>query len=426
MHVRLLGNVEVATADGWRRAGPAKQSAVLAVLAVSLNRPVNQRTLLERVWGDAPPPSGYSALYSNLARLRRLIADVPGVSIERGGDGYRLTAEPEAVDLFRMRSLAEAARRATAEGRHSEAAGLWRAAKACRHGRPLNNVEGGWVDETRRELQREWSSLLHDHFAAELECGRHTEVVAELTEAVLAHPLDERLTAVLMRALYRDGRQSEALEQFQRISRLTRTGPELRDLYRRILQQEPGLRGAASADPVPRQLPRPPGGTGRDEELRRLSGLHDGESRHGGVPLLIVTGAAGTGKTDLVLRWAADAAVDFPDGQLFHHMGQTGVSDPQDVLTGFLCALGVAAEEIPRDADERIALYRSTTADRRILVVLDDVADPAMVRPLLPGGPGSLVLVTSRNGLSGLVALNGARRLTLAADGDEALSHADG
>jgi tetratricopeptide (TPR) repeat protein len=260
-----------------------------------------------------------------------------------------------------------------------------------------------------------------------LPLGRHGEVIGELRQLADVQPLRERLHALLMLALYRDSRQARQVlvEELG-----TEPGPELRQLHQQILAADPALAptGPATAPasagaptgPALRQLPAAVAGfTGRAAELRTLARLlgQAGAGAPGTVVISAIGGTAGVGKTALALHWAHQIAAQFGDGQLYVNLRGFDPSgtpaSPAEAIRGFLDALGVPPERIPASSQAQASLYRSLLADRRILIVADNAHDEQQVRPLLPASPGSLVIVTSRNQLSGLAAADGARLLTL-------------
>ena len=244
-------------------------------------------------------------------------------------------------------------------------------------------------------------------------------------------PLVESLTAALMRAQHALGRSADALAEYNRLrTRLaeelgTDPGPELQALYRTMLRGEqapvratsPGSRPVAAV--VPAQLPADVHGfAGRVDQLGRLDALLTRpDPARTAVVISAVSGTAGVGKSTLAVRWAHRVADRFPDGQLYVNLrgfdpgGQ--VMDPTEAVRRFLEALGVEPRWIPADPDGQAALYRSQLATRRMLIVLDNARDIAQVRPLLPGAPTCLVLVTSRNQLTGLIATDGAHPIPL-------------
>ncbi|MEV0678712.1 BTAD domain-containing putative transcriptional regulator [Actinosynnema sp. NPDC050436] len=423
---RVLGGVEAEVGGARLDLGHAKQRGVLAVLLVEANRVVPAERLLDRVWGGDPPSRGRNTLYNYLSRLRAVLPAVDGVSLLRRSGGYTLAVDAQNVDLHRFRDLA-ARGRACDDDREAvdlldRALGSWR-------GEPVSDLDTPWARDLRATLAGELLAVELDHADLALRSGRHAGLLPGLSARAARHPLDERVAAQLMLALHRDGRQADALAHYQRVrARLaeelgTDPGPPLRVLHRQILTSDPALHAerdtgrAAAAVPVPRQLPAaPPSFTGRADELAALSAAL-GTATSGPVPVAAVGGAGGIGKTALVLHWAHDNAHRFPDGHLFvdlHGFSPAGRPvPPEEVLGGFLAALGVAPDRVPDDRDTRAALYRSLVAGRRMLVVLDNAAGTAQVAPLLPGTPTCAVVVTGRNRLASLIDRHGARHLQL-------------
>ncbi|MDT0445073.1 AfsR/SARP family transcriptional regulator [Streptomyces johnsoniae] len=429
VEIRLLGSVELRAANGARLdPGPPQQRCVLAVLAMSPGRAVTAETLIDRVWPRQPPGHVRDVLYTYISRLRRVLRRLGdgagGPVLRRGAGGYLLDVPRNAVDLHRARHLAARAAggedAARAAELLAEAAALWR-------GTPLSGLRGEWAEGVRVGLERELVTLLTDRFAQELRLARHADVVPALSAAVLDHPLAEPLAEQLMLALYRSGRQADALAAYTRTrQRLAaelgaEPGAALRRLHQRILRRDPGLGARAAAPDVrPRQLPPDVTSfTGRAAEIRELDGLLPCEGDGGGSAAVIVTvnGGAGIGKTTLAVHWAHRVAAHFPDGQLYVDLRGLGAAgeplDASDALRGILSALRVPPQRVPADLDSQAALYRSLLAGKRMLVVLDNAGDTAQCRPLLPGSPGSLAVVTSRNRLLGLVASLGARAVNL-------------
>jgi DNA-binding SARP family transcriptional activator len=432
MEFRLLGDVDVRVDGRPVDVGHTRQRCVLAALLVDANQAVPVDQLVERVWAHRVPQRARGTVYTYVARLRRALSVVDDtVGPARRPGGYVLTIDPMAVDLHRFSALLVRARAAddeTALALVEQALGLWR-------GQALAGLDTPWFDTVRAAANKHRQAAELDRNELALRLGRHHELLAELATAAEAYPLDERLAAQLMLALYRSGRQHEALNNYQRVRlRLadelgTDPGPSLRQLHQQILQADPALtvqsrtvgtpgRQAPPAAPVPRQLPVPVRHfTGRAGELATLTGLLDQAADAGGtVVISAIAGTAGIGKTALAVHWAHGVAARFPDGHLYTNLrgfdpsGQ--VTDPADVVRRFLAALNVPPQRIPTDPDAQAALYRSHIAGRRMLILLDNAHDSAQVRPLLPGAPGCLVLVTSRNQLTGLVA-DGAQPIRL-------------
>ncbi|RBM14933.1 BTAD domain-containing putative transcriptional regulator [Streptomyces sp. PT12] len=448
--IRLLGAVELRAPDGSRfELGPPQQRCVLALLAMTPGRPVTTETLIDRVWPSDPPANARDALYTYISRLRRVLGRAGGgagaPAVRRRAGGYLLDIPPDRIDLHRSRGLVRRAREAreAAVGAAGprRAAELLGEAAALWHGTPLAGLKGEWAGRARIGLERELVTLLTERFDLELRLGRHAEAVGPLSAAVLDHPLAEPLVGQLMTALYRSGRQADALAAYARARQQLRDdlgeepGGTLRELHERVLRRDPALdppapRGTPQgalpgAHEVPRARVRPsqlppdlPAFTGRHEALARLDALlprGDGGPRAAAVAT--VNGTPGIGKTALAVHWAHRVAEHFPDGQLYVDLrGFARAQDPlapSDALRGFLSALEVPPRRVPTDVDGRAALFRSALADKRMLVVLDNARDAEQVRPLLPGSPGSLTVVTSRNRLLGLVASLGARPVGL-------------
>ena len=303
-----------------------------------------------------------------------------------------------------------------------------------RRARALRDAERLWrgpvlaaelPDEARQwlcaGLDEERIAAIEERIAVELDLGHHRELVGELTDLVAAMPTRERLVAQLMLALYRDGQAAKALEvgAFAKAALAEElgidAGPEVRGMEVAILRQAPELdvpspRIEVAPIVAPAQLPLDAAAfIGRQAELDALDRMlvPDGQPDQANARIAVITGTAGVGKTALAVRWAHDVRERFPDGQLFADMRGYAAGTPTrsaDALARFLRALGVPGERVPSDIDDAAAAYRSLLADRRVLIVLDNVADAGQVRPLLPGGPGCAVVVTSRQRLDGLVA----------------------
>ncbi|PRY01610.1 AfsR/SARP family transcriptional regulator [Allonocardiopsis opalescens] len=438
MEFGVLGPVQ-AWQDGRPiEVGSPKQRCVLGLLLVDLDREVPLDRLVDAVWGDKPPRNARGGLQVHISHLRNVL---PADTIKTTPGGYLASVDPEAVDLHRFR-------RRVAEARGSDepetAAALWDEALECWRGDPLSGVGSDLIDHSVREplLEERWEAV-EARAGALLRVGRYREVISDLTRMTGEQPFRERLHVLLMAALQRGGQRAAALEVFRRARQIfidelgIEPGRELVELHGQILQDDPGLvgvspavgrgdDGAAGAPAEPGEaaapdvdfddrndLPRDtPDFTGRQEALTTL--LRVAERGAERAEVCVISGPGGVGKTALAVHAAHRLADRYPDGRFFIDLyGHSAGREPMTILAALgtlLRALGVKPQSVPETVDERAALWRALLNDRRVLVVLDNAASSAQARPLLPAAVGSLVLVTSRNDLSGLV---GARYLSL-------------
>ncbi|GGP18251.1 tetratricopeptide repeat protein [Nonomuraea glycinis] len=407
----LLGPLEIAV-NGRTAHLTGRQRGLLAALLLDAGRVVSVERLAEHLWGDDLPPSAPARLRALIAELRRALGPRGRDVILTRSPGYLLRAEAGAVDAEEFAASVESARRATEDGRHPDAADLYDRALALWRGDPFADLAGPAAQVERYRLEELRCEAAEGHGAALLETGRSRAAIPGLTRLLAEQPLRERPHALLMRALRDDGRLPDALEVYQDFrTRLVHDlgvepSGELQLLHQRMLGGRPAAETARPV-PVPRQLP--PASSrfvGRAEALRRMDADR----------VTLVVGPAGVGKTALAIHWAHAASGRFPDGQLFLDMRGFDQREPMslsEALQLLLQGCGVAAQDIPVELDAQIALYRSCLAGRRMLVILDDVAEPGQVRALLPGDPGCRAVVTSRYRLGGLAALDGVERLTL-------------
>jgi len=390
--------------------GAPQQRALLAALLLRGGRTATASELLDAVWGEDPPNTALAAMRSYAFRLRKALG--PDVLISDSG-GYALHVGPDALDSSKVERLAAEAEQVRPTD-PEQARKLLVSALELWRGEPLAGVPGPYA-ETQRAWLGEWHiGLVETRFELDLELGAHAEAVSELTALSSEHPLRERLRALLMLALYRSGRQAEALGVYADTRRLLAEelgidpSAELTDLHQRILEADPGLAAPvpATEESWPEQFVRPAqlpatvvDFTGRAAFVRELGEQLAAASEGGGVMAVsAVAGIGGVGKTTLAVHVAHGAREHFPDGQLYVDLQGTDArpADPEAVLGAFLRALGVPNPAIPDTLAERAALYRSTLAGRRVLVLLDNAYDAAQIRQLLPGTPGCAALVTSR------------------------------
>ncbi|WP_144122748.1 AfsR/SARP family transcriptional regulator [Catellatospora sichuanensis] len=424
VRIQVLG-----PAGAWRGGqpldvGPAGQRAVFGLLALHCGQALRRDDLIAGLWPDRPPPpSAANVIQTYVLRLRRVLEpDRPpraaGTVLRKAGDGYRLCLPAAAVDLLRFRDHVTAATAAQQQGRHDDAAASLAQALRQWQGAPLADIPV-LADHPRLvALAVERHEALARYGELTVAAGRPTDGLPALEEAVAGQPLNEAWHAQLIIAYQAAGRRGQAFAAYHDIRRRLAEelgvdpGAELAAAHTSLLhdtQVPPGLAV------VPAQLPADVHAfTGRAGELARLDRLL---AEPAAVPAVVVSGAPGVGKTALAVHWSHRIAPRFPDGQLYLNLrgfDPGGVAmAPADAVRRALDALGVPAERLPATTDAQAAQYRSVIAGRRMLIVADNARDPAQVRPLLPGTPGCLLLVTSRHQLAGLVAADGAHPLTL-------------
>ena len=431
LRVQLLGPVRAWRGDDELELGGPGRRAVLSMLAMRASQAVSRAELIDGLWGDDPPASAVNGLHVHVAGLRRTLEPArahraPGQVLPATGPGYLLRVDPGQVDaaaldrhLALSRARAAGGDQAGAALALDEALGLWR-------GPVLAGIPGPWAEIERVRLDELRLGGIEEQIGLMLALGAHQQAVARLAGLIREYPLRERLRGQLMVALYRCGRQADALAEFTAARQVLASelgiepGPELRRLHQQILAADPVLDPGQGPEPgsagggaaVPRQLPADVVPfLGRDRELAELD-------RHMvGPAVCVVTGTAGVGKTTLAVHWAHQVReARFPDGQLYVNLRGYDPAEPMsagDALAGVLRALGVAGREVPADTEERAARYRSLLDGRRMLIILDNAATVEQVRLLLPGTAACAAIVTSRDSLVGLVARDGARRLEL-------------
>lgn len=429
----VLGPLEARVDDQPLDLGPHKQRVLLAMLLCHANRAVSTRELLDALWHTDPPRTALKNLQVYISQLRKILSAAPqGPLIALRAPGYRIALEPSQLDALTFEDLTREGRLSLRSGNAARASALLRKALDLWRGPALSDLFAGprlQAELTRLEGRR--LVAYEDWFDAEFALGHEPDVLDELDELGRAHPMRERLRSQQMIALYRCGRQGEALAVFDEIRQaLARElglapSPALRRLYQAILSGAPsvgmGQAPDATADatriagpgPVTAHgslLPRDtPDFVGRERLLAELTAALTGDGRSG---LVVLHGLPGVGKTTLAVRAGHRLRNAFPDGQILVHMRGPG-GRPRaagDVLGELLRAFGLAAGASVRRSLDRERLLRAWLSNRRVLLVLDDAADEKQVRPLLPGAGGSAVIVTGRR----LLCLESACHLALA------------
>ncbi|MDT0328078.1 BTAD domain-containing putative transcriptional regulator [Nocardiopsis sp. DSM 44743] len=435
---------------------PGRQQVVLASLLLDLNRIVSTDQLVDVIWSHDPPETARTQVQICVSRLRRLLVPT-GAVIDTRTPGYLLRAGPEAVDVHLFRVSVRDAEILAREGRDEDAADCLREAVGSWRGPALSGLEGEILRNKAVLLDEERVAATEAYVDIELRLGRHARLLGELPDLVDRHPTRERLRAQLMLALYRSGRQADALRAYRLgrdlfIEELgLEPGTELRSLEASILRSDPALdlprapvppappvpaehrpadgpgaaddgparrdreeapTAAATPVPGPFQLPTAAADfVGRPETVAAVQEALAGGPGASGIAVLL--GRPGVGKSATAVHIAHRLADEhFPEGQLYCDLRGSG-GEPLtalNVLGRFLRALGVPGQAVPDDLDERSGMYRGIIASRRLLVVLDDAASEAQVLPLLPGRGGCGVLITSRARITGLP---GAHRIEL-------------
>lgn len=434
--------------EAWRDGtplplGPPARRAVLGLLVLCPGALTRRDRIIDLLWKDSPPRTATGLVQAHVSRIRGLLEPGKcgagtGPVLDSHGGAYRLILSGDQLDLLAFRDLAARAAAARADDDPITAAELYEDAIGLWRGDPLADVDVLSAHPGLTALKQELAGVLLTYAEVACALGQPYRVLPRLQSLADAEPMNELAHARLIIALAGAGQQAAAVGVYEDIRlRLDRElglypGKEIREAYLRVLRQDirvenggrtPALPSvpsvpAAPAHVVPRQLPAAPRGfIGRAEPLRALSRLLERNSGEtGGVIIAALTGMAGIGKTALAVHWAHRVAGRFPDGQLFVNL--RGFSPgapvaPAEAVSSFLTALGVPSARIPADTDGQAALYRTLLAGRRMLIVLDNARDAEQVRPLLPGSPGCLVLVTSRNRLTGLAAADGAHLVIL-------------
>ncbi|MGP3917395.1 BTAD domain-containing putative transcriptional regulator [Nonomuraea sp. 10N515B] len=420
MKIKLLGPLEIRDdRDMLIPVTSAKQRIILAALAFRLGEVVPVEHLVDCLWDGGPPLTARETVHSHVMRLRKLLATSQVLLTQPGG--YLLNVDMCDVDTAQVQRLRARAAQAAAGMNQQGQSALLRDALALWRGEPMTGIDSEVLRAHYvRVWEDTWCQMMEECVDAELALNRHASLVGELRFLVASHPLRERFHGQLMLALNASGQRAEALRVYQEVRRVLieelgiEPGEYLREVHRQVLNASP-----EPASMSPALLPLDVYGfVGRDPELERLDAiLAAADEQPTAVVVTVLSGAAGVGKTALAVHWAHQVSKRFPGGQLYVNLrgfDPTGSPmSPADAMRSLLEALGVPPERVPAGLAAQTGLYRSMLTGRRVLIVLDNARDSEQVRPLLPGSPGCLVLVTSRSQLSGLVAMEGAHPLFL-------------
>ncbi len=395
LEIKLLGELDVRVGGTRITFGDRRHRVVLGLLLLEPGRAIQTDRLADLVWvGEEQPRTARNAIQVSISRLRTALGEA--APIVRSGDGYAIEVPRSAIDLFQFRDLVlDVGGTATATvDLLRRACDLWRG--------PV--LDGTFSDRLRDlvcgGIAEEYVVAVERRLELEIGLGRNAAAIVELASLVRAHPQREHLIGLYMLALYRDGQQARALDVYN----------SFRDALADSLGIDPGqslqdlalsmLRGSAALSPsaieIPAQLPPSPADfTGRAEQVAIL----DRALRDRGVCL--ITGPGGSGKSTLATHVSHRVAAEFPDGQLYVELhGMTdSPAPPENVLGRFLRALGDNSVVAPQSLDEYVSRFRTLTAHRRILFVLDDAGSAAQIRSLLPGSSTCAVLITSRKRL---------------------------
>ncbi|MFF3493499.1 BTAD domain-containing putative transcriptional regulator [Streptomyces sp. NPDC002795] len=442
LHFALLGPPQAWRGDDGLELGPVREQALLVALLSRPGRTVSRQQLLDGVWGTEPPGTGTRVIPVYVHRLRRRLdvhAETRSV-IETVRGGYRFAPGSACVDVARWEESVAEGHAAKNSGDPDGAVDAWSRALELFRGEPLAGIPGPFAEGERLRLAEQRLLAVQEKVDCQLRSGRHAEALAELFSLTTAHPYNEALATLLMRALHAANRQADALDVYATVRRRlvdeqgVEPGAELRRVHAAVLRGDVAAvamtsmaAGTAVAAVRERSASRPPtvpqprpddsprkyraryelpvdtsNFTGRERQHQLLVAPADAQE----VTVRAVDGMAGVGKTALVVRAARALRHRYPDGCLFvelhGHREDRGTVGRQHVLRRLLRAVGAGEGQDSEDLDELAASWRTATASLRLLLVLDDAARAEQVRPLLPAGPGTLVMVTSRRRLTGL------------------------
>jgi DNA-binding SARP family transcriptional activator/tetratricopeptide (TPR) repeat protein len=410
----LLCPIEARSEGRQLDLGSPKARCVLALLLLNLGSVMPADVLIDRIWDGRAPSKARGSLSAYVTRLRTVLRQTHEENVRFVGQagGYLLEADRTRVDLYQFRDLRRRAAGLAGAGDTEGAAVLLREADLLWRGQPLGGLPGEAIGRLRHSLEEERRASVLERVRCDLELGRHAELLSELEQLCITYPMDESFAAGQMTALYRCGRQGDALSVYREIRDRLATeqgaepGPALSQLHEQILCHVPALAGpgdqrpAASIPAIDTLPPETRDFTGRRAEMDTLIA-----ARNGGVVQIII-GMPGIGKTTLAVRAARALRGRYPGGQVFVNFGTHDPRNPPldspAALHSLLRTLGISPNRIPHGQAERAALWQAELARRKIIVILDDAAEAEQVRPLLPAAGESRILITSRNALDGL------------------------
>jgi DNA-binding SARP family transcriptional activator/Tfp pilus assembly protein PilF len=411
---KILGKTSLLAGDASVPLGTAKQRGVLALLLYDVGRPVSIDLIMSELWRGETPAVSKGRLHPIISRLRKILAESgSGGQLHKEGTAYRLELDPMLVDLHRFRHLVTKARQASGDDDHFLAKALVQEALELWHGKALADLGGTWSEHCRAQMEQfDRLPAYYVLFDSQLQLGEYGEVMSAVGRLVDEHDTEEMFARHYMRSLDGMGRYSKALEFYAAFcSRLeyaigAEPGPEMRALYRAVLQKQAGTAIVSKIDPEPpQQLERDIHNfTGRKQLLVRLDALL--ATAPGRVVAL--HGMPAAGKTSLATRWAHHRKSLFPDGQLFVNLsghGPTAPMAPDDAIAILLASLGVPLDKLTVD-ERRVRLRRSLSGKKTILI-LDNARDIAQVRPILAATADCCCIVTSRVELRGLTIRDG-------------------